>query len=88
MLQQIGINSIVFVVAATNNSIESRIRTAGNLRLNVFVVKDASFTFEKKDYFGTTRSLDVVDTMSLAILNGEYKTVLSSSNFLKIINKI
>ncbi len=78
----------MFVVAATNNSIESRIRTAGNLRLNVFVVKDASFTFEKKDYFGTTRSLDVVDTMSLAILNGEYKTVLSSSNFLKIINKI
>jgi nicotinamidase-related amidase len=88
MLRQSEVKSIVVVGVATNNSIESTARTGSNLGLNVFVVENACFAFEKNDYFGIPRSADDVHAMSLANLNGEYATVLSSSNLLKIINEI
>ena len=88
MLRQSEVKSIVVVGVATNNSVESTARTGGNLELNVFVVENACFAFEKNDYFGILRSADDVHAMSLANLNGEYATVLSSSNLLKIINEI
>lgn len=79
-LLQKNITSLVMVGVSTNNSVEATARTGGNLGFRVIVVEDACFAFEKPDYFGKYRSAQEVHAMSLANLNGEYATVVHSSN--------
>jgi len=81
-LQTLAVTSITIVGGATNNSIESTARTAGNLGYQVTVVDDACFTFAKADYEGQLRSAPQVHAMSLANLNGEYATVRHSHEYL------
>lgn len=71
------IDSLVIVGVSTNNSVESTVRSAGNLGFNVYVVESACFAFQMEDFFGLVRSADDVHAMSLANLHGEYATVIS-----------
>ncbi|AEF56031.1 cysteine hydrolase family protein [Marinomonas posidonica] len=71
------IDSLVIVGVSTNNSVESTVRSAGNLGFKAYVVESACFAFQKEDFFGLVRSADDVHAMSLANLHGEYATVIS-----------
>ena len=82
-LRQAGIGQLVIVGVATNNSVESTARTAGNLGFDTWVAEDACFTFDKADYFGRARSADEVHAMSLGNLHGEYATVVSVKRILE-----
>jgi nicotinamidase-related amidase len=82
-LRSAGIGQLVIVGVATNNSVESTARTAGNLGFDTWVVEDACFTFDKADYFGKARSADEVHAMSLGNLHGEYATVVSARQILE-----
>jgi nicotinamidase-related amidase len=73
------IASLVVVGVATHNSVESTVRTAGNLGFHVTVVADATFTFDKPDFSGRRRTAEEVHAMSLANLDGEYARVLDAS---------
>ncbi|MFJ4493974.1 cysteine hydrolase family protein [Pseudomonas atacamensis] len=77
-LREAGIGQVLIVGVATNNSVESTARTAGNLGFDTWVAEDACFTFDKADYFGTPRTAEDVHGMSLGNLHGEYATVVSS----------
>jgi nicotinamidase-related amidase len=81
-LREAGIGQLLIVGVATNNSVESTARTAGNLGFDAWVAEDACFTFDKADYFGTLRSAEEVHAMSLGNLDGEYATVVSSARIL------
>jgi len=81
-LREAGIGQLVIVGVATNNSVESTARTAGNLGFDVWVAEDACFTFDKADYFGTLRSAQEVHAMSLGNLHGEYATVVGTEHIL------
>ncbi|MGZ7456212.1 cysteine hydrolase family protein [Pseudomonas sp. Ma2-10] len=81
-LREAGIDQLVIVGVATNNSVESTARTAGNLGFETWVVEDACFTFDKADYFGNAHSADEVHAMSLGNLQGEYATVVSTEKIL------
>ena len=76
-IKSLGVNDLAIVGASTSNSIESTARSAGNLSLRAYVVKDACYTFAKYDYFGNPRSALDVHAMSLANIHNEYATVLS-----------
>lgn len=78
-LREAGIGQLIIVGVATNNSVESTARTAGNLGFDTFVADDACFTFDKADYFGTPRTAEEVHGMSLGNLHGEYATVVSAA---------
>ena len=82
-LRGAGIGQLVIVGVATNNSVESTARTAGNLGFDTWVAEDACFTFDKADYFGIARSAAEVHAMSLANLHGEYATVVSVERILR-----
>lgn len=82
ILAQKNIRKLVLVGASTNNSVEATARTASGLGFRVFVVEDACFTFDKKDYFGTTRIAEEVHAMSLANLQGEYAQVINAEKIL------
>ena len=77
------INALVVVGVATHNSVESTVRTAGNLGFNVTVVADATFTFDKPDFTGSLRTAAEVHAMSLANLAGEYADVQVASTVLQ-----
>lgn len=76
------IRKVVIVGVSTSNSIEASARTASCLGFRVFVVEDGTFTFAKMDYFGTWRSASEVHAMSLANLDGEYASILSTAQAL------
>lgn len=81
-LREAGIEQLVIVGVATNNSVESTARTAGNLGFDAWVAEDACFTFDKADYFGQMRSAEEVHAMSLGNLQGEYATVVGAAQIL------
>jgi len=74
-----GQTSVVIVGVSTNNSVEATTRTAGNLGFQTYVVSNGTFAFEKSDLRGIRWSADDVHAMSLANLDGEYATVLTSA---------
>lgn len=82
-LREAGIEQLVIVGVATNNSVESTARTAGNLGFEAWVIEDACFTFDKDDFFGQAHSAEEVHAMSLGNLHGEYATVVSTAYVLK-----
>ncbi|MBH3405553.1 cysteine hydrolase [Pseudomonas glycinae] len=84
-LRESAIGQLIIVGVATNNSVESTARTAGNLGFEAWVAEDACFTFDKADFFGTLRSAEEVHAMSLGNLHGEYATVVSSAGILEAV---
>ena len=82
-LREREIIQLVVVGVATNNSVESTARTAGNLGFATWVVEDACYTFDKADFFGNPRSAEEVHAMSLANLHGEYATVVAAAELLQ-----
>lgn len=76
------IRDLVIVGVATNNSVESTARSAGNLGFASVVVADATFTFAQTDYDGVLRSADIVHAMALANLQGDYAVVGSTDGLL------
>jgi len=84
-LQGLGISEIALVGVATNNSVEATARTGGNLGYRVYVIENACFTFAKPDYFGVDRTAQEVHAMSLANLNGEYASVIDSSQLVRMV---
>ena len=74
-----GVKALVFAGVSTNISVESTVRSAGNLGFITQVPSDATFAFAKTDYAGTPRSADEVHAMSLSNLHGEYATVTTTA---------
>lgn len=81
-LREAGVGQLIIVGVATNNSVESTARSAGNLGFDTWVAEDGCFTFDKADYFGTLRTAEEVHGMSLGNLQGEYATVVSAAQVL------
>ncbi|WP_332876233.1 cysteine hydrolase family protein [Massilia sp. S19_KUP03_FR1] len=82
-----AIRDVVIVGVATNNSVESTARSAGNLGLIATVVADATYAYAQADYAGVERSAEDVHSMSLSNLNGEYATVRSSADVLRALKQ-
>jgi len=77
-LRESGLETLVVVGVATNNSVEATVRMAGNLGFSTYLVADACFTFARLDFHGRLRTADEVHSMSLANLDEEYCTVLDT----------
>jgi len=82
-LRSSGHDLLLVTGVITNNSVEATVRMAGNLGFNTFLVEDAVFTYGRKDWNGTFRTASEVHAMSLANLDGEYCTVVSSDDVLR-----
>ncbi len=76
------LTALVIVGVSTNNSVESTVRSAGNLGFKVMVPCDATFAFALQDYAGRHCSADEVHAMSLANLKGEYATISDTAALL------
>jgi nicotinamidase-related amidase len=79
-----GHEALVVAGVVTNNSVEATVRMAGNLGFRTWLVADGCFTFAKADWNGTVHSADEVHAMSLANLEAEYCTVVTSEALLAL----
>ena len=78
-------DAIVIAGVITNNSVEATVRMAGNLGFATYVVADGCFTFGRADWNGTFRSAEDVHAMSLANLDGEYCSVITTASLLSLV---
>jgi nicotinamidase-related amidase len=85
VLRRERIYTLVICGVITSNSVEATVRMAGNLGYETFVVSDGTATFDKVDFAGKLRSAEEVHAMSLANLQGEYATVVSTAEVLETI---
>jgi nicotinamidase-related amidase len=73
-----GYSAIVVVGVSSSNSVEATVRMAGNLGFDTYLVDDATFTFNKRDWRDRLRTAEEVHAMSMANLDGEYCRVVSA----------
>lgn len=78
-----GIQQLVIVGVASENSVEATARSASNLGFVTRVVADACYTFAKLDYAGRQRSAAEVHDMAMANLRDEYAEVVESAALLQ-----
>lgn len=81
-LRDAGYDRLVIVGVITNNSVEATVRMAGNLGFRTYLVADGCFTFNRTDWNGVARSAEDVHALSLANLDGEYCSVIGSTDVL------
>ncbi len=87
LLRSRGIFTVVICGVITNNSVEATARMAGDLGLETYVVSDATATFDKIDFSGIPHAAEEVHALSLANLQGEYATIISTEELIRLLEK-
>jgi nicotinamidase-related amidase len=83
LLEAQRVPALVVTGFITNNSIETTVRVAATLGFPVWVVSDATATFDRQDLDGRHWRAEEVHALSLSNLSGEYATVVSTEDLLR-----
>ncbi|CAF1349098.1 unnamed protein product [Rotaria sp. Silwood1] len=86
-LREQGTSTLVIVGYTTNHCCETTARMANNLGFNVFFVRDATATFDRH-FEGKTIKANEVHFNTLATLNEEFATIITSQEILEAITKL
>jgi nicotinamidase-related amidase len=81
-LRSLGLDTLVLTGMQSDHCVSTTARMAGNLGFTVYLVEDATATFERVGYDGKVHRAEDVHSNNLASLHGEFATVVTTSRVL------
>ncbi len=81
-LRAAGIGTLVICGATTNHCVETTTRMAGNLGFDPWLVRDATWTFDRIGPDGDRHPAADVHAMTLANLHQEFARIVTTSDII------
>ena len=79
-LREAGHHTLIICGATTNHCVETSTRMAGNLGFDAWLVRDATWTYDRTGPDGDHHTAAEIHAMTLSNLSGEFATIVTAGN--------